>query len=69
MKTNKPAPGAKEDVLKTIQKFIILHILLMEYSQKYVHVYSALIGFICALFVALTGILFFRLICALIIAL
>jgi hypothetical protein len=69
MKTNKPTQSTKEQAFKTLQKFIILHILLMEYSQKYIHAYSAFIGFVCAFFTAIAGILFFRLVCALIIAL
>jgi len=68
MKTNKPT-GTREQAFKTLQKFIILHILLMEYSQKYVHAYSAFVGFVCAFFTLCAGILFFRLVCALIIAL
>jgi hypothetical protein len=69
MKTNKPTQSTKEQAFKTLQKFIILHILLMEYSQKYLHLYCAFIGSICAFFTLCAGALFFRLVCALIIAL
>lgn len=68
MNITKPKTTRKQ-ALKTLQKFILLHILLMEYSNKYVHAYSAFVGFVCAFFTLYAGALFFRLVCALIIAL
>ena len=68
MNITKPK-SIKEQAFKTLQKFILLHILLMEYNQKYVHLYCAFIALIYAAFTFFGAILFFRLICALIIAL
>jgi hypothetical protein len=68
MNTNKPT-GTRQQAFKTLQKFILLHILLMEYSQKYVHLYSAFVGFVCAFFTLCAGALFFRLVCFVIVAL